>query len=224
MMEHTDGHRQRLRERLTRGSHALADYEIIELLLGHVLLRKDTKPLAKELIHQFGSLRGVLDARMQELTAVPGFGPALETYWILLREMMARYMESPARKRAEMCTPQSVARMARIRFAACSREEFWGAYLDTQNRLIAWERIAEGSVHTAPLYPREVIVRALALRASALILVHNHPSGNPRPSSADVELTQKLRTAGEAVGISLTDHVIVTDDACYSFVGDSLIL
>ena len=108
MMEHTDGHRQCLRERLIRGSHALADYEILELLLGHVLLRKDTKPLAKELVHQFGSLRGVLDARIQELMAVLGFGPALETYWILLREMMARYMESPARKRAEMCTPQSV--------------------------------------------------------------------------------------------------------------------
>jgi DNA repair protein radc len=224
MIEHTDGHRRRLRERMVEASHALADYEILELLLGHVLLRKDTKPLAKELVQRFGSLRGVLDARMQELTAVPGFGPALEAYWILLREVMARYAESPVRKRMELCTPQAVAQMARVRLAACAHEEFWVAYMDTQNRLIAWEQISRGSIDTAPLYTRDIMARALALKVANLLLVHNHPGGSPRPSGSDLVMTQKLRAAGEAVGIKLTDHVIVTESTCYSFAEDGLVL
>ena len=202
MMQHAHGHRERLRERLKAASHALADYEVLELLLGHVLLRRDTKPLAKELLARFGSLRGVLDARMQELTAVPGFGPALEAYWVLLREVMARYVESPARRRTELCSPQAVAGMARMRLAASAHEEFWVAFLDTRNHLIAWEMASKGSVHTVPLYPRDVMARALALKASSLILVHNHPGGSPKPSGADLDLTQKVRSAGESLARS----------------------
>ena len=223
MTKHAQGHRKRLRERLVAGSHTLADYEVLELLLGHVLTRRDTKPLAKELLARFGSLRGVLDARTQELLAVPGFGPALEAYWNLLREVMARYAEAPARWRTELCSPLAVARMARVRLAASDHEEFWVAYLDTQNRLIAWEMASKGSVHAVPLYPRDVMARALVLKASSVILVHNHPGGSPRPSGADIDLTQKVRNAGETLGVRLTDHVIVTDDACYSLLEDRLI-
>lgn len=223
MTKHAQGHRKRLRERLMSSSHTLADYEVLELLLGHVLLRRDTKPLAKDLLAQFGSLRGVFDARTQELLTVPGFGPALEAYWKLLREVMARYAEAPARWRMELCSPQAVARMARIRLAANEHEEFWVAYLDTQNRLIAWEMASRGSINVVPLYPRDVMARALALKASSVILVHNHPGGSPRPSGADIELTQKIKKAGESLGIRLTDHIIVTDDTCYSLSGDGLI-
>ncbi len=223
MMQYAHGHRKRLRDRLMAGSHTLAEYEVLELLLGHVLLRQDTKPLAKELLRRFGSLRGVLDARTQELTAVPGFGPALEAYWTLLREVMARYAESPARWRTELCSPRAVAQMARMRLAARAHEEFWVAYLDTQNRLIAWEMASKGSVHTVPLYPRDVMARALALKAASLILVHNHPGGSPKPSGADVDLTKKVQAAGNALGIRLTDHVIVTDDVCYSLLEDCII-
>ncbi len=223
MTQHTHGHRKRLRERLKTASHALADYEVLELLLGHVLLRRDTKPLAKELLARFGSLRGALDARMQELAAVPGFGPALEAYWVLIREVMARYGEAPARLRLELCSPEVVARMARTRLAASAHEEFWVAFLDTRNHLIAWEMASKGSVHTVPLYPRDVMARALSLKASSLILVHNHPGGSPRPSGADIDLTKKVQAAGEALGIRLTDHVIVTDNACYSMAEDCII-
>ncbi|CAK7016697.1 MAG: hypothetical protein DELT_02265 [Desulfovibrio sp.] len=223
MTQHAHGHRKRLRERLTTASHALADYEVLELLLGNVLLRRDTKPLAKELLQRFGSLRGALDARPQELAAVPEFGPALLAYWKLIREVMARYAESPARKRTELCSPLAVAHMAKMRLAASDHEELWVAYLDTQNRLLAWELAARGSVHTVPLYPRDVMSRALELKASGLILVHNHPGGSPRPSGADLDLTHKIRAAGEPLGIRLTDHVIVTDDACYSMVEDCII-
>lgn len=223
MTKHAHGHRKRLRERLIGAGHALADYEVLELLLGHVLLRQDTSPLAKELLARFGSIRGVLDARPQELAAVPGFGAALDAYWRLVREVMARYAESPARRRTALSSPQAVARMARIRLAASEREEFWVAYLDARNRLIAWEMAAKGSVSAAPLYPRDVMARALALNASSLILVHNHPGGNPRPSGADVALTNKVRAAGEALDIRLTDHVIVTEDAWYSFREDCIV-
>lgn len=223
MAQHAHGHRKRLRERLDTAGHALADYEVLELLLGSVILRRDTKPLAKELLQRFGSLRGALDARPQELIAVPGFGPALLAYWKLLREVMARYAEAPARWRTELCSPQAVAGMAKVRLAACEHEEVWVAYLDTRNRLLSWEMTARGSVHTVPLYPRDVMARALELKASGLILVHNHPGGSPTPSGADLDLTKKIQAAGNPLGIRLTDHVIVTDDACYSMVEDCII-
>lgn len=223
MTEHAHGHRKRLRDRFDTASHALADYEVLELLLGSVVLRRDTKPLAKELLDRFGSFRGVLDARPQELITVSGFGPALTTYWKLLREVMARYAEAPARQRVELCSPQAVAYMAKVRLASCDHEELWIAYLDTQNRLLAWEMAARGSVHTIPLYPRDVLARALELKASGLILVHNHPGGSPKPSGADLDLTERIRSAGEPLGIRLTDHVIVTDDTCYSMVEDRII-
>lgn len=216
MTQHAHGHRDRLRARLASASHALADYEVLELLLGHVLLRKDTKPLAKELLARFGSIRGVLDAKPQELTDVPGFGPGLENYWRLLRETMARYAEAPARERISLCSPKAVAAFARVRLARHEHEEFWVAYLDTQNNLLRWEMAAMGSVAGAPLYARDVIARALALKASSLILVHNHPGGNPAPSGADLDLTEKLREAAMHMGIRMTDHVIVTDNHCYS--------
>lgn len=223
MTKHAHGHRKRLRDRLLSAGHALADYEVLELLLGHVLLRRDTKPLAKELLDRFGSLRGVLDARTQELAAVPGFGPALEAYWCLLREMMARYEEAPARQRMQLCSPQAVARMARVRLAGSDHEEFWIAYLDSQNRLISWEMASKGSVETVPLYPRDVMARALALKASSLILVHNHPGGSPKPSGNDLSLTEKIRDAGAPLGIRVMDHVIVTENDCYSLHEDRII-
>lgn len=223
MTKHAQGHRKRLRERLLSAGHTLAEYEVLELLLGHVLLRRDTKPLAKELLEKFGSLRGVLDARTQELAAISGFGPALEAYWRLLREMMARYEEGPARQREQFCSPQAVARMARIRLANCDHEEFWIAYLDSQNRLLSWELASMGSVDTVPLYPRDVMTRALVLKATSLILVHNHPGGSPKPSGNDVSLTEKLREAGAPLGIRVMDHVIVTESACYSLREDCLI-
>ena len=223
MTLHAHGHRQRLRSRLCNDGSALADYEVLELLLGHVLVRKDTKPLAKELLDRFGSIRGALDAREAELSDIQDFGPSLSAYWRLLRELMARYAESPARQRLSLCSPQSVAHMARVRLAGSSHEEFWIAYLDAQNHLLAWERASRGSVGSAPLYPREVIARALALKASALILVHNHPSGSAEYSGPDLTITRELRDLSAGMGIRMLDHVIVTDDACYSLMLEGLI-
>lgn len=220
---HYHGHRQRLRERLRRDPSALYEYEVLELLLGSVILRRDTKPLAKELLARFGSLRGVLDARPAELQAVKGFGPSLADFWLLLREMLARHAEGPLREREVLSTPAAVATMARARLAGIPHEEVWLALLDGQNRLIGWERLTRGTVNASAVYPREVVEMALRFKASGLILVHNHPGGNPTPSAPDLEITRQLARSAQAVNITLLDHVIVTDDDCYSLKNDGLL-
>jgi DNA repair protein RadC len=220
---HQTGHRARLKARLKKDAAQLADYEILELLLGCVVLRRDTKALAKTLLQRFDTMRGVLDARPDELMSLEGFGPALGLFWRLLRELMARYEEAPARRREVLCTPDAVARMARARLAACPHEELWIALTDHGNRLIAWERLRQGTVGHVPLTPRDVLETALLHKASNIILVHNHPGGSARPSGPDLLLTRELAGLASALGITLVDHVVVTEDACYSIDRDRLL-
>ena len=196
------GHRARLRERLAREAQAVADYEVLELLLGYALTRRDTKPLAKELLRRFGSIRGAVDARPDELAQVPGFGPGLTAFWQVLREVLA--------------TPEAVAHMARERLVASPHEESWVALVDAQNRLIAWERLSRGGVSAVPLQPRDVLEAALGRKASGIILVHNHPGGDAHPSQPDLALTQGLQHLAPQLGLRFLDHVIVTDGDCYS--------
>ena len=210
------GHRARLRERLAREPQAVADYEVLELLLGYALPRKDTKPLAKELLRRFGSIRGVVDARPDELTQVPGFGPGLAAFWQVLREVLARRASSPLRRREVLATPEAVARMARERLAASPHEESWLALVDAQNRLIAWERLTRGGVSAVAVLPRDVLEAALARKASGIILVHNHPGGDAHPSQPDLALTAELQRLAPHLGLRFLDHVIVTDGDCYS--------
>ena len=194
----------------------MADYEILELLLGHVLRRKDTKPLARELLRRFGSIRGALDARPDELVQVPGFGPGLLAFWQLLREVLARRASSPLRRREVLATPEAVAHMARERLAACPHEESWIALVDAQNRLTAWERLNRGGVSSVPVQPRDVLETALTRKASGIILVHNHPGGDAHPSQPDLALTAELQRLAPYLGLRFLDHVIVTDGDCYS--------
>ncbi len=132
------GHKARLRKRFQKAPATFQDYEILELLLGYVLIRKDTKPLAKELLARFENIRGVLNARQDELVTVPGFGEGLAIYWDLIRELMSRYAEAPMRQRCTLVTPEDVATMAQVRLAGFSHEECWIALLDNQNRLLPW--------------------------------------------------------------------------------------
>lgn len=210
------GHRERLRQRLEKEPLAVADYELLELLLGYGLTRKDTKPLAKELLQRFSSLRGALDARPEELLAVPGFGPGLLHLWRVLRETLARYTEGPVRQREIAADPESIARMAQIRLAGNTEEEVWIALLTQANALISWERLRQGSVDHVPLMPRDVFTVALQRKASGIILVHNHPGGSARPSRPDIMLTDILRQQAPPLGLRLLDHIIVTDGECYS--------
>ncbi len=208
---HYHGHRDRLRERLRKDARQLADYEVLELVLGSVLARCDTKPLAKELLTRFGTLHGVLHARPNELRSVAGFGPALEAHWLLLRELMTRCLESPVRERAVLSGPAEIAAMARMRLGPLPHEEFWAAFLDNQNRLLAWERISTGTVNTTMIYPRELMEMALGYKASSLVIVHNHPGGNLSPSTPDIEITRQVIQSGRTLGIRVLDHIIVTE-------------
>lgn len=219
---HYHGHRQRLREKLKKNTTQLADYEILELLLGQVLSRTDTKPLAKELLNRFGTLRGILNARSSELQAIKGFGPALESYWLLLREFMARYMEAPVTERIKLNGPSAIVEMARVRLGACEHEEFWTAFLDNQNRLLAWEQISSGTINTTAIYPRDLMELALHHKATSLVIVHNHPGGNAAPSAPDVEITRQIARSAQVLGMRLLDHIIITEETHYSLKDDGL--
>jgi DNA repair protein RadC len=214
---HYHGHRERLRERLKREPSQLADYEILELLLGYVIRRGDTKPMAKAILEEFGTLRNAFQARPEELKKIEGFGPATEVFWLLWRETWARLHESSVRERAVLSSPDAVIRFARARLGIQATEEFWIALVDNKNRLMEWERVSQGTVSQAPVYPREVLAKALLHKASGIILVHNHPGGDPKPSSQDVNLTRRIVRAASDLDLRVLDHLIVTDTTHYSF-------
>lgn len=214
---HYLGHRQRLREKLLTTPAALADYELLELLLGQVLPRRDTKPLAKDLLARFGTLRGAMLARPEELVDVQGFGEGLSGHWALVRELFARLGEEPVRQRQVFSGPEVVAEAARARLGHLRVEEFWVALVDNKNRLMAWERVSTGTVDETPVYPREVLALALKHQASGLILAHNHPGGDPSPSVQDRDLTRRIATSARELGLRVLDHLIVTEGAHFSF-------
>ena len=220
---HYAGHRARLRQRLLRDASALAEYEILELLLGYVFVRKDTKPLAKELLQRFGSIRGVIDALPAELQAIPGGGEGVAAFQLLLRELLARYAEAPVRERSALCSPAAVRAMVLPRLAGCPCEELWIATVDAQNRLITWERVAQGTVGTVQCYPRDILLKVLERKASGFFLVHNHPGGTPKASPEDAEMTRNIQRLATGMGLRLLDHLIIGDGVCYSIREDGLI-
>jgi DNA repair protein RadC len=220
---HYHGHRKRLRERLVDAPESLADYEILELLLGYVILRRDTKAPAKDLLQCFTSLRGIFEARPEEYLNIPGIGKNTSDFLMLMREFLSRYAESPTRSRIVLCSPQAVAAMARERLGKLSHEEIWLAFVDKRNRLISWERAARGTVDSSSVFLRDIIERALLLKATGVILVHNHPGGDPEPSIADRELTQNLEQLAQALRIRLVDHVVVTENMCYSLKSEAFL-
>lgn len=202
----------------------MADYEVLELLLGLAIPRRDTRTLAMELLARFKTIRGVLDARPDELVQISGFGNGLLALWRLLREVMARHAASPYQEKEVISGPEDVARMARQRLANLASEELWLALVDAQNRMIFWERIRRGSISSVAVQPRDVLEIALLHKASGLVLVHNHPGGNPCPSKSDLELTAELQKITAYMGLRLLDHVIVTAGDCYSIISQKKIL
>ncbi len=211
-------HRERMRQRLLRaGPAALADYELLEMVLYIGLPRVDTKSLAKELLNRFGSFANVIAAPEQELLAVRGIGESAAATLRLvhaaaLRLAHAEVKEAPVLDNWDRLTAYLQAAIAREPV-----EQFRVLFLDTRNRLIADEAQARGTVNHTPVYPREVVRRALELGATALILAHNHPSGDPSPSRADIDMTQAIRDAARALEIVVHDHIIVGNGRHLSF-------
>ncbi len=210
------GHRQRLKKRFLHDPQHTEDYELLELLLGYGLMRKDTKPLAKALLARFGTLRNVLDARKEELEDVPGFGVGLWTLWQVLRECMARHAIAPLLEKEVLATPQSVALAAKRRLVGHSHEECWIALVDAGNRCIAWERISSGGLDSINITPRDVIAKALERKAHGFILVHNHPGGSTKPSRADMIITEELRNLAPRMNVRFIEHIIITEKECCS--------
>lgn len=206
----SSGHRARLRKRLLGGgSDALADHEVIEYLLMTAIPRRDVKPLAYSLIKRFGSLAGVFNADPTALAKHPGMG---ETSAAAIRivALAARRMASAAvRAQPVLGSWQALIDYLTIDMAHLTVERVRVLYLNAQNMLIHDDHVGDGSIDEAAIHPREVIRRALDLGATALILVHNHPSGSPQPSRADIQITNKIAEAGRLLGIVVHDHVII---------------
>jgi DNA repair protein RadC len=215
--QHYHGHRERLRERFREaGAGALADYELLELVLFRALPRRDVKPLAKRLLDEFGSFAEVIaapEARLEKL----GLGSASITELKIVLASAQRLLRSQLKNRQVLSSWSSVLDYCRAAQGFAEKEYFRILYLDRRNQLIADEVQQVGTVDHAPVYPREVVKRALELSATAVILVHNHPSGDPTPSRADIQMTQAIVDVAKPLGIAVHDHIIVGKDGHASF-------
>ncbi len=215
---HFHGHRERLRRRLLdKGPESLADYEILEFLLFGAKPRGDTKPLAKVLLARFGSLAAVLTTDARDLATVEGLGEASVALLKLVPEAARRLAREEVMDQPVIASWDKLLAYCRIVLAREKVERFHLLFLDRKNKLIADEIQQRGTVDHTPVYPREVVKRALELGASAIILVHNHPSGDPTPSKADIAMTREILAAAEKLGIAIHDHVIIGRSGHNSF-------
>ena len=221
---HYHGHRERLRERFhTAGPDALSDYELLELALFPALPRRDTKPLAKSLLKTFGSFAEVIHAPVARLREIDGIGDASINQLKLIAAAVSRVAKGEVKQRTALSSWNDVIDYCRTSMAFADKEQFRLLFLDKRNRLIADEVQQTGTVDHTPVYPREVIKRALELSATALILVHNHPSGDPTPSQADIQMTKAIIEIATPLGISVHDHIIVGRNGHSSLKGMRLI-
>ncbi|MGO9006415.1 MAG: RadC family protein [Beijerinckiaceae bacterium] len=221
---HHLGHRERLRARFRiGGGAALADYELLELVLFRAIPRRDVKPLAKALLARFGTFAGVAAACPERLKEVKGMNEATITELKIVEEAAKRFAKAAVESRPAMDSFSAVVAYCQTAMAYLDREQFRILFLDKKNLLIADEVQNTGTVDHAPVYPREIMRRALELNATALILVHNHPSGDPTPSTADIQLTSQIITLGKSLNVTIHDHLIIGRNGFASFKGLQLI-
>jgi DNA repair protein RadC len=221
---HYHGHRMRLRERFRgAGADALSDYELLEMVLFRALPRGDVKPLAKSLIKKFGSFAEVVHAPATRLREMDGVGEATITELQLIAAAANRVAKGQLQQRTLLSSWNEVIDYCRTSMAFADKEQFRILFLDKRNQLISDEVQQVGTVDHTPVYPREVIKRALELSATAIILVHNHPSGDPTPSSADIHMTKAIIDIAKPLGISVHDHIIVGRNGHASMKGLRLI-
>ena len=208
---------------LTAGPDSVADHELLEMVLFLAMPRRDTKPIARALLTRFGSFAGAVSAPPSDLRSIDGLGDAgvaaLKTIQAAaLRLVRAEIVDRPVLENWDRLLDYLMAVLARERV-----EHFRVLFLDSRNSLLADEAQARGTVNHTPVYPREVVKRALELHASSLILVHNHPSGNPEPSRDDIEMTQQVKQAAAALSITLQDHLIIGNGRWFSFRREGLL-
>jgi DNA repair protein RadC len=221
---HYHGHRERLRTRFREGgADALPDYELLELLLFRSIPRRDVKPLAKDLLDKFGSFAGVLAAPSARLKEVDGIGELTVSDLKVALAVAQRVIRGEVKQRPVLSSWSAVLDYCRAAMAFADKEHFRILFLDKRNALIADEEQQKGTVDHTPVYPREVAKRALELSATAIVLVHNHPSGDPTPSRADIDMTRSIIEVARPLGIAVHDHIIVGKDGHASLKGLKLI-
>ena len=207
-------HRKRLRRRfLDGGPDALPDYELLELLLTMAIPRGDVKPAAKALMARFKTFEGVVNASVDDLRTVKGMGEVAPIAIKVVRAAANRLLQQNVLKKDVLSSFENVIDYCRLAMGSEAQEQFRILFLDRKNRLIEDEVQQKGTVDHAPVYPREVARRAIALNATAVILVHNHPSGDPTPSRADIAMTKEIAAAAKAVGITVHDHIVIARDS-----------
>jgi len=215
---HYHGHRQRLREKfINNDDDVLADYELLEILLFASSPRSDVKPLAKELLREFGSIRKILAASNEELFKIKGVNQAAISAIKITRVISLRALNEEIEEKTILQSWDSLLDYCRMSMANIKVEQFRIFFLDKKNQLIANELQQEGTIDHTPVYPREVVKRALELGAFALILVHNHPSGDPSPSKEDMIITKKIAQIALPLGIEIHDHLIIGGNKHFSF-------
>lgn len=209
-MNDREGHRKRLRERFLKGGEKSApDYELIELLLFGIIPRGDVKPLAKKLLQECGSLSGLLQADIAKLKSIQGVGEATIVTLKAVHEIASRSVWEEAINQPILQSWQAVVDYCRARMSHLTIEQFRLLFLDQKHKIIADEIQQHGTINCTPIFPREVVKRCLELGATSLIMVHNHPSGDPTPSEADIAITQKVMKATGEMDIRVLDHLII---------------
>jgi DNA repair protein RadC len=220
---HFLGHRSRLKERFMISQNNIPDYEILEMVLFWSIPRKDVKDLAKTLLKEFGNISNIVHAAEDKLLSIEGVTNAVYTNFRLLKEILLRCMQSSILNKNIIASWDALVEYLRVTQGNIKTEQFRVLYLNLKNILIADELQEVGTVDQTAAYPREILKRALFHEAVAIILVHNHPSGNPEPSKADILLTKEIETGCKALSINLYDHVIVSTDNIYSFKSNCLL-
>lgn len=211
-------HRKRLKKKFAlSGLAALHDYEIMELLLSYALSRKDVKPLAKLLLKQFGSIKGAMDAETTELKKIEGISDHTVILLKIVKDISSLYLKEKAAEKIQISCTDELLSYCKMALGGLKDERFCVIYLNTQNKVIDMETIQEGIVNQAVVYPRKVLENALKQKASAVILVHNHPSGHVRPSDADIRLTKMIQETARILDIIVHDHIIIGENTVFSF-------
>lgn len=217
-LDHREGHRARLRTRfMAGGAAAVADYELLELVLFRAIPRRDVKPVAKRVIERFGGFAGAISADPQRLREIDGLGEAAIIELKIVEAAAQALSLGRQLSKPVLSDGDDAVSYCRARMAHKTTEEFRVLFLDRKSRLIAEEAQGRGTVDQVAVYPREVVKRALELDASAIIIAHNHPSGDPTPSKADIQMTKSIAEAARTVGVALHDHLVIGADKAVSF-------
>lgn len=221
---HYVGHRKRQKDKfLSASADSFSDYELLELLLFQAIPRKDVKPLAKEMLQKFGHLKNIVNAEKKEILAIKGTNENTLLGLKIIREMIHRVLEERVINRNAISSWSALLDYLKFNMSQLKIEQFRVLFLSKKNILIADEIMANGTIDQTPVYPREIIKRSLFHEAGAIILVHNHPSGSTKPSSADIDLTTKIVQACQAVNVTVHDHVIIGNEEFYSFKSNMLL-